>query len=47
MFGPPAYADDLPAGDADFNTAPNRADTARGRHPPFGSIRLVLLRKAP
>jgi hypothetical protein len=47
MFGAPAYADDLRAGDADFDAAPNRANPARRRHPPFNVNRLVLLRKTP
>jgi hypothetical protein len=47
MLGVPAYGNDLRAGDADFNAAPNRANTARRRHPPFNLNRLVLLRKTP
>jgi len=47
MLGAPAYADYLRTGNADFDAAPNRANPARRRHPPFNLNRLVLLRKTP
>jgi hypothetical protein len=47
MLGTPADADDSRTGDADVDTAADRAHAARGRHPPFNVNVFVLLRKTP
>jgi hypothetical protein len=43
MLGTPTDANDSVTGDAEVDTAANRANATRGRHPMLNSGRFVLL----
>jgi hypothetical protein len=45
MLGTPADANDSVTGNAEIDTAPNRANATRRRHPTLNSSRFVLLRE--